>query len=247
MYVLATLEDLRQHIGLESDDTRENPRLIEALQAATAIIERRTWRKFQPYRATLRHDSSAHNPQPLLLRDDLLQLHQVQQADGKVIAPEGTRASGGMLHFTPGYQPIGTVSLMITGIWGYHPQWAQAWQVIDQLAPTGIDANETQLAIDTTQTKVAAGHILRLDDEYVRVSAVDTTNQQLHIQRGVNGTQASAHLAGIPIEQYQMPADVYQACLRWALWLYREPDQAEVRVPLVLIQTLDGLRRITVA
>ncbi len=87
MYVLATLDQLRQRLGLSASDTGEDSRLLDALEAASAQIEGAARRRFSPRLAALAHDVNPRYPQELLLREDLLQIDTVTNGDGSSIDP----------------------------------------------------------------------------------------------------------------------------------------------------------------
>ena len=85
MYTIATLHHLRRHLGLASSDTAEDVRLMDALRAASAQIERAAGRHFLPHRAALVHTMRV-NKNELLLEDDLhihplLKAHPLQPAE----------------------------------------------------------------------------------------------------------------------------------------------------------------------
>ncbi|MEO1286880.1 MAG: hypothetical protein AAFV93_03870 [Chloroflexota bacterium] len=256
MYTLTTLYALRQHLGLEADDTSDDQRLLDALQAASATIERHTRRAFQPRLASIAHDLNLRDVRELLLKDDLLTLQSITNGDGSSITNDDViQVADSILRLTNGnaftYDETPVASILVTGIWGYHPNWAQAW------ADSGDTVQDVSLSDSTTSITVTdadagtalrfqVGQLLRIDDEYLHITAIDTSTNILTVKRGVNGTVASSHSNGTSIEVYQMPHDVSQLTLRWALWLYREPDNFATQFPPMLEQSLQGLRRVSV-
>lgn len=250
MYAIATLTELRQHVGFTATDTAEDARLLAALEAASRTIERMTHRHFCPHQLTIKHDVQPHNPAEVFLRGDLLELLAVADAGG-VIPPQDVKVlPGAILCRTDGAafaydnQPQDAVS--VTALWGYHPQWADAWDA------SGDSVQETPLAAEDATITVAdaghfhAGHLLRIGSEYIRVLGSDSTANVLTVARGVQGTTAAEHSSGSTIDVYRPPADVKQLCLQWARWLYQEPDRSPGQVPPLLLDALDGLRRISV-
>lgn len=261
MYTLTTLATLRAHIGLEDTDTSENPRLLTALQAASAAIERHTGRTLQPYQTTIAHTVDLFDAQTLLLTDDLLMLQSITNGDGMSIAlSDVLQVEDSVLRLTNGayfaYNETPQDAISVTGIWGYHPRGYAGWDSAawadsgDTVQDTPLSASATTLTVSDadagTPARFQVGQLLRLADEYLRVIAVDSTSNQLTVQRGVQGTAASSHLASTPIEIYQTPPEIVQLTLRWALWFYREPDSFTTQLPPVLLQTLVGLRRVSV-
>lgn len=268
MYTIATLHQLRQRLGLGADDTADDARLLAALQAATAQMEAAAGRRFLPRRASIAHTIHPRNPAELLLDDDLLALENVTHGDGQSIDPaqiiaipdDGLDGVIGLLRLIQGAaflwaeSPIQAVN--ITGIWGWHDRWSQAWRDTgDTVQANPLSAGATSISVtdvDGSDThgdapRFQVGQLLRIGAEYLAVTGVDSTADTLVVLRGVNGTEAAAHDAGTPVHRYQPPLDVEILCLRWALWLYKEPDnRAFSTTPTQLSGALGGLRRVGV-
>jgi hypothetical protein len=95
-----------------------------------------------------------------------------------------------------------TSSIDMTGIWGYHNNPDAMFKTID----TGITLAD---AIGTTFTATPANiaqyellSLLRIENEYLRVTAVDTNTNIVTVERGVRGTTASDHTSQA-VERYQ--------------------------------------------
>lgn len=269
MYHLATLHQLRQRLGLSATDTSDDDRLLAALQAAAAQIEGAAGRRFSPRSATIEHDVNSRHTTELLLDDDLLQLDSITNGDGSsidtlevVTLPESTmdgpisvlRLTGGQA-FVWDESPLRAVS--VTGIWGWHDRWTRAWRdSADTVQDNPLSAAATTLTVSDADgvdsnniaPRFQVGHLLRIEDEYLRVLVVNTSTNVLTVLRGVNGTMAAAHVQTTQIDVFQPALDVEMLCLRWALWLYKEPDNNRTfsAAPNHLARTLDGLRRLGV-
>jgi hypothetical protein len=268
MYMLATLHQLRQRLGLSADDTSEDARLVAALQAATAQIEQAAGRRFTPRRATIEHDVPTRPSAELLLIDDLLELESLTNGDGSSIdledvvgLPETTHDGPlSRLRLTGGQQfiwadtPLRAVP--VTGIWGWHDRWTQAWRDSrDTIQDNPLNSAAMTITVSdaagadaySQSPRFQAGQLLRIEDEYLRVLVVNATTNVLTVLRGVNGTSAAAHAQGTTIEVFQPALEVEMLCLRWAQWLYKEPDRAAfTTTPMQLATALDGLRRVVV-
>lgn len=265
MYTIATLHHLRQRLGLGDGDTAEDVRLLAALEAASAQIEAAANRRFQPRRATIRHSVNPRYPTELLLDDDLLELVALTNGDGSSLdlsavltLPEGTpdgiisllQLTGGAA-FVWGDTPMSAVS--VAGVWGWHERWSQAWYASgDTVQNTPLGSSSATLTVNDAggsdaqgeAPRFQVGHLLRIEDEYLHVLAVNTDSNSLTVLRGVNGTTAAVHEQGAAVEIYQPPLDVEMLCLRWAQWLYKEPDnRAFSAAPSSLTGALAGLRR----
>jgi hypothetical protein len=266
MYLLATLHQLRQRLGLSDSDTGDDPRLLMALQAASAQIEAAAaGRRFSPRVAIIEHDVHPRHSTELLLDDDLLQLDSITNGDGSSIdtlevitLPESTmdgpisvlRLTGGQA-FVWEESPLRAVR--VSGIWGWHDRWTRAWRdSADAVQDNPLGASATTLTVSDADgvdgynlaPRFQVGHLLRIEDEYLRVLAVNTTSNILTVLRGANGTTAAAHTQGTAIDVFQPALEVEMLCLRWAQWLYKEPDnRATTTAPKHLAAALDGLRR----
>jgi hypothetical protein len=262
MYTLTTLHQLRARLNLGATETADDARLLNALEAAAASIERATGRRFSPQRLTRLHDYTS--PVELLLEDDLLELTSITNGDGATLAlgdvirlpdmpPHSVLRLVSSSAFTYARSPLESIG--VTGIWGWHERWSTAWRsTSDAVQNNPLTASATAVNIMDADgadsvgeaPRFQIGHLLQIDDEYLRVVAVNTATNVLTVLRGVNGSAAVAHNQNAPISAYQPPADVEALALRWAAWLYREPDTALTAEPLDLLDALDRLTRIRV-
>jgi hypothetical protein len=242
MYTLATLTQLRQRLNLSAG--AEDARLLMALKAASAQIERHAGRGFSPRRAQIDHTIDAQNPTELLLDDDLLQLISLADAGGTinladVLALPGDESPGSVLIVTSGRAFTGALTplraVRVNGIWGWHDNTSQLWRSSgDTVRDNPLSNSATTLTVtdanaadgEAESPRFQVGHLLKIEDEYLRVTAVNllTGDDTLTVQRGVNGTTAASHAQGMAISTYQPPADVVNLVLSWAAWVYQQPD-----------------------
>ena len=267
MNTIATLYQLQQHLGLSSGD--DDARLLDALQAASAQMERLAGRRFCPHAATLAHTIDPKDPASLLLNDDLLSLtsltcndgSSISTSDALLIPGSGQPASiillvGGSA-FTWADTPQQAVN--VAGTWGWHDDWANAWRGSnDVVKDAALGASNTTITVADAQgvdaeaesPRFQVGQLLKIGDEYLRITAITInagSDDALAVRRGVNGTTAVAHNQNTVIYTYQPPEDVNRLCLRWATWVYREPDgHFPDDFPPALLAELAGLRRVGV-
>jgi hypothetical protein len=237
MYSIASLEYLRRYLGLAASDTAEDTRLIEALRAASAQIERAACRHFLPRKEVIVHTAGVSKTE-LLLGDDLLELIALEDANGSIpfedveLLPARGVASVLRLkngrYFTPGETGV-------SGIWGWHDEWERAWQssgdgVEDNpLSPTAVDISVQDADGEDgllEKPRFQAGQLIAIEDEYIRVLHVDTVMNRLRVQRGVGGTQTAPHNRYDPIVVYHPAHDVRDLTVRWAAWLYKQGGPA---------------------
>lgn len=264
MYTIATLHDLRQRLSLAQEDSADDLRLLGALGAATASIERAVGRRFIPRRTTIPHPINRRDITRLSLDADLLELIQLEDASGIIPTedvellpdqpPHSTIQLINWRAFIWDHQPYRAIS--VTGVWGWHDDWPNAFRASgDTVQNNPLSSSATTITVadadgadNTAETpRFQAGHLLKIESEYLRVLAVNTVTNVLTVQRGVAGTTAAEHAQTTPISTFQPPEDVKLLCLRWAAWLYGEADQrAAGDLPAHLLRGLDGLRRVGV-
>ncbi|MBZ0297180.1 MAG: hypothetical protein K8L99_31765, partial [Anaerolineae bacterium] len=142
----------------------------------------------------------------------------------------------------------------VIGIWGYHDRWGQAWRASgDSVQDNPLGASATTLSVsdadgadaDSESPRFQVGQLLQIGTEYVWLLAI--VENTLTIQRGANGTTAAEHALDSAISVYRPPLDVEMLCLRWAAWLYKEPDNRTFTItPSQLSAALNPLRRVGV-
>ncbi len=249
MYTLATAKQLRTRLDLEPGNSAVDERLWRALTAATARIERDSGRRFTPRLATLPH--VARHPRELALLDDLLQLQGLGNGDGRDIdlsevqtLPAATEGSASVLRLTGEQRFSGPAAVQVSGLWGWHERWSQAWRSgVDTLQDDAMSAVATTLRV-SDGSRFQPGQLLRLGDEYLRLLASDTATHSLSVERGAQGTTAAQHSQGSAIDVYRPAAAVNLLCLRLAAWLYREPARSPAAdLPADVVSELRALRR----
>ncbi|MBK9126056.1 MAG: hypothetical protein IPM16_23410 [Chloroflexi bacterium] len=176
----------------------------------------------------------------------------VRAADGVEYAVADVGWHGGLLCLPDGVQfPGGPVE--IGGLWAYHPAPDQAFRETGAVLASSADSAAVTITLDDADgtdawgdtPRVRVGHILRLGDELLRVTAI--AGDTLTVRRSENGTTAANHASDTPVLRF-VPA--YQAkalALRLASWLYRESDGEHGRAwPAGIDRGLAHLRRVTV-
>lgn len=103
--------------------------------------------------------------------------------------------------------------LALTGIFGYHNRYTEAWTVGSTLAED-LDTSETGWDV-TSGTSFAAHQIVKVDNEIGIVSSV-ASNTLTVISRPANGSTAATHTSGTTVYIWQPMADLKQAVLETA-------------------------------
>ncbi len=236
---------LQQNITSVSDNS-DDDLLKRFIAQASAVALRRSGRSFVPYLDTRLLDfySSYH----LNLDADLLEATAITNGNGESISLSDVRylpanetpkwrisckrSSGTTFQ----WQDDPEQAIEVTGIWGYHTDYANAW--VDTLAV--IPAGDLSSSATTTTTPDAAaldahgqpafevGGLYRIDSEFVKVVGVtlqtDPTPDDLTIRRAQLGTTAAAHSAGAAIERWQVLPGMEQLVVRLVTWSYQHRD-----------------------
>lgn len=122
----------------------------------------------------------------------------------------------------------------IDGHWGYHPYYSDdAWvDTLDEVEDNPLTAAATSLTVndidgdaaDLQDTRIQVGNMLRIEDEYLYVQAVDTDTNIATVSRGFHGTDAAAHVQNTQVEVYRPWDDIVLATIRLVVWRYRQKD-----------------------
>jgi hypothetical protein len=242
----ATLTAFRDRQGLAASDTADDGRMLAKLRAASAQIDRYTGRTFIPVVASRRFDWCS--ARTLLFRGfDLLELTGVANGDGTTIDPAAVIALGGIngpivgveLDVTKAffvYLTTKTRALTVSGVWGWHDDYADAWKPSGDAIPGGgITSGATTCTVASVggvdgwnlSPRFQPGQVLKVDSEYMHLVAANSGTNTLTVVRGANGSTAASHAAAAPISIYAPPADIAEIALRWAGWLYKMEDAGD--------------------
>lgn len=237
MHTLTPLTRLTRHLGIDraslSDD--EHQRLLAVLTTATDSLERITGRWLLPRLLTVTLTPLAHDPHAVALPHDLLEALSVTD-DGQAVPLDALEHTpDGLLRRTDG-DAFRTDAVTVRALWAYHPEATRAWRdsgtattsTLGTLSPGAVIVS----AADGTDTlgqspRFDVGQLIRLHDELMVLVDVNTTLHTLNFKRAVNGSAAAHHDIGTNIDIYSPPPALESMALRWAAWLYRQPDRPE--------------------
>lgn len=265
MYTLVTLDQVRAGLGLASGDTGDDPRLLAAAAAATATIERAAGRRFIPRQKAIQHTFTS--ALELLLDDDLLELTGLTNGDSTPInpadvipvpedAPYGCLRLTGGSAFTWAASPLQAIT--VTGVWGWHDRPAQMWRLSgDTVQNNPLTASATSLSVTDAdgadseggQPRFQVGQLLKLESEYLWLTAVNTVSNTLTVTRAANGSAAVSHALNTAVYVYQPPAELNALALRWAQAAYQQADAPTAHTAALLAAddaSLASLRRLGV-
>ena len=197
MYTIATLHDLRRHLNLSADDTSEDDDLLQRLGAASRLIESLTQRRYCPRLQTREILPDRPGQRELTLPDDLLELRSISvggRALGRSdirLLPGDRDAPAGVLQLAAGaslHADDGDPTVSIEGIWGWHDRWTEAWRDSgDSLRDAVLSAAADVITVsdvagedqDGLGPRFQVGQLLRIDAEYLRVTAINRADNRL--------------------------------------------------------------------
>jgi hypothetical protein len=127
-----------------------------------------------------------------------------------------------------------TQAVVLTGIWGYHKNPAIMWlnsnDTVQDVAGITV-ANADGLNLNGVKRFETLQYI-KVDDEFMLITGVNTVTNKLTVKRGVNGTTAAAHGNGDAIYTFT-PDDIFTTAVRRrVVFLYNNPSETRRIVPL---------------
>ena len=259
MNVYATADDLKEFMqgGLKvSIEEEEEPLLKRFCIEASRMFD--SWatngvppkRRFYPYIATKDYDYLSNYITRLNLFDDLLEATTLTTENGatSISASDYVLAtSKGDYNRTPFSQVLlvenatvtqfsysGTVrkANALTGIWGYHDEWSDAWEDSgDSVQDDPLSDSATSIEVNDADGDDINGlpfrfkvqQLLRIEDEYLWITGIDQTSDPntLTVRRGRNGSTAASHAKNKAIEIYRPMDDLKFAIEALAKYLYK--------------------------
>ena len=254
MNVYATLDQLKKALT-DITSTSYDVVLVDVLSRASRMIDALTDREFYPTLATRYLDSQGTDrlwlPWPLLSITTL----QISSDHGSTYGytpVENTDffSSDGIRWGETPYQHLvmavnsssydvfyaGQRAVKITGIWGWRRNYSRAWVASGDTVNnvTSISAAGTSLTVNDADgadgrgltPRFSPGNLIKIESEYLAVTAVNTTTNILTVVRGQNGTTAAAHVNGTAISTWLPEEIVIQATLTQAGRWFKRGQQA---------------------
>ena len=115
----------------------------------------------------------------------------------------------------------------LTGIWGFHSDYANAWQKVDDLG-ADITSSATSLTVADIDgadvygftPRISAGNLLKIGTEFLEVTATVVGTNTATVRRGVNGSTAAAHTSGDDVYVWQVEDPIRAVVARQSAMLY---------------------------
>lgn len=261
MYTIPTLNDLRRQLHLSETDSATDDGLLRSLVEASRLIESLTQRSYCPRLESRLVSLDPEGPRDLFLPADLLELHAVSDDSGPIDTadirriPSDPDKPASILQRIDGAPFLigmsASKALRVDGVWGWHDRWTAAWSdSLDTVRDSTLAAGAATVSVSDTDAsdqdglrpRFQVGQLLRIDDEYLRITALDAADRRLTVLRAVQGTVAAPHARGVKIETFAPAAPIRDLTLRYAELLIKTTGPVDAASsPL-----LERMRRLTV-
>lgn len=109
--------------------------------------------------------------------------------------------------------------ITLTGIYGYHPYYSEAWKSGGTLGAAITDTTTAAFTMTAGHT-LQVGQTVKIDNEIFIVGAI-STNTITPLQRGDNGSTAATHLNGASVTIWQPMEEARNAVCEIANTAYR--------------------------
>jgi len=248
MTMYCTLDDALRELGQATASATDDARLMIYIRNASARIDALTGWRFEPFKSTehIGLGMTAINSawRTIALPGYAVALNSVTAYNTALTI--STTVRGFPANVTPfkNIQLVSTSSdwyrtyydssydpfVIVNADWGYHDNYAQAWQAEDTVQDAaGINATVTTVTVaDADGTnwrnetpRFSAGQLIKINSEWMRVTDTDTTAETLTVQRGVNGSTAAAHALDDAISVWYPVDDIRRVVARQAALLYK--------------------------
>jgi hypothetical protein len=150
------------------------------------------------------------------------------------------------------------LTTIVYGVWGYHRRYASAWLAVDALAAAIVNTTATTFTVADVDganaqgysPRISAGNLLKVDSEYMEVTATNITTNVITVIRGANGSTAAAHLIAAPVSVWQVEDNIKRVTARQAGLLYARRGAFEtaniteigiIQYPVDLLAELRGV------
>lgn len=116
----------------------------------------------------------------------------------------------------------------ITGIWGMHRDYANAWLAVDALAAAITTTTATTFTVASVSgydanyrtPRLSAGQLIQIDSEWMEITHTDSGTNTVTVRRGVHGTTAATHLINAVVSVWQVEDTIRNEVARQVGYMY---------------------------
>lgn len=252
MSYYTNLARIRNYFSLASYMVEDDGQLMFLIGQASRSIDTYTRRLFYPKRETRFYDYA--ESRQIRLDQELLSLETLKTQNGASTVASGVlflatgrewnrppydrivlkSNSGSVLNYSGTPQRANEV----TGIWGYHEDYTNAWVDTGTSLAASMAANAKTIELagagsagtgasdaNYDHPRVSPGDLLKIGDEFLFVSGgAASGNGTVNLRPAMHGTAGASHAAGASIARFAPEPDIQMACIEWAAWSFARQD-----------------------
>jgi hypothetical protein len=123
------------------------------------------------------------------------------------------------------YKRYDSPVISLTGIWGFadYRYPAEFWIDTDQVLLGDIDNAVTTITLDAVddldslgENAFFVGCLIRIDNEFMEVTAIDTGTNEITVRRGMRGSTKASHDEDAVITRWRVIEDIQTVCIQVA-------------------------------
>lgn len=250
----ATLYQVKSYLDLDDDEDKDDVRLSDLITRSVGAIDAYKGRRFDVRYEVRHYDVPKPAPDvygstdgvaaPLRLKDDLLEIVSLTNGDDVAIAAANYTLEPADFYpknriwlfdesWTTNSSGNSKQVIDVAGYWGYHSLYGSAWgDSLDTVENNPLSSSGTSITVndangvagDGSNQRFQAGQMIKIDSEFMYVTAVNNIANTLTVQRAYNGTTAAAHTQDKKIYIYRPMENIVFATIRMVAWRYRQKD-----------------------
>ena len=211
---------------IDNQEANTNALITRQIYDKSAEIAQYCNRTFVPYKAGLDHrlQVASHSAcYQLLFSDDLLSLTDVKcdttafdSAEYDLHPLDAPYAWLNVYTVPSCTKSISRQNVTVTGVWGYHEDYANAWQDTGLTLGSGLTASATSITIDTA----TFSHLeyIQIGSEWMHVTNIDAS--AITVERGVLGSTAATHDSGDSVYRYRIMDNVRNTAINAVIYAF---------------------------
>lgn len=246
MPTYASLGEIKSQMlaGAGSSSTSDD-KVLALARGATAYVDRMFQQRrpyFFPYKEARQFRVTGYNvsswDNTFLVKDNLLALTSLSVGGTTVTAVEAWPTLETPYHYlrltnaSDQWQAYCTTDsspnfATITGVWGMHRDYANAWLQVDVASAIGTTTATTFTVADVDGydanyrlPRISAGQLIKIDDEYMEVTNTVVGTNTVTVRRGVHGTTAATHAVSAPVYVWQVEDTIRTEVARQVGYMY---------------------------
>lgn len=246
MPTYASLGEIKWQMGAKATSVAsEDDKILALARAATAYVDRWFQQRrpyFFPYNEVRQFRVSGYHVNSLdntfEFNDNLLALTSLSVGGQAVSAVEAWPTLETPYHYlrltnsSDSFQAYCTTDnspnfATITGIWGMHRDYPNAWLAVDVASAIATTTATTFTVADVDGydanyrlPRISAGNLIKIDDEYMEVTNTNTGTNTVTVRRGVHGTTAATHLVSASVYVWQVEDTIRNEVARQCGYMY---------------------------